>query len=259
MSSNDLRARMRAVFSARLSIKEKPVLRCHSVDFAAQNGVTSGSTCNTAFSNETKAVTPEHRFSPNKQGLKENTLCSVCSAGRDLWHYADILVHQECARLLPKPEPAEPSAGYEAASAEPAGTGCKVTIVQLPQAQRYERMFAVLQTKCPALVPVKRWRQCVRDGSRFLAKWGEQAQALNWSRTDLFGLHQPPEQPHPSYSRLSRHGATGLCWLLQGKEVIALTADTATIRNPATGNVTIYRKYDKPAYGPLGDSLDDFV
>jgi hypothetical protein len=47
--------------------------------------------------------------------------------------------------------------------------------------------------------------------------------------------------------------------LLEGKEVIALTADSATIKNPITGNVTTYRKRNKPAYGPLGDSLEDFT
>src|SRR5262249_25427004 len=70
-----------------------------------------------------------------------------------------------------------------------------------------------------------------------------------------FGLHPPPERPHPSYSRLSRYDATGLCWLLQGRRVAALTADTAAIENPATGNLTTYRKHNKPALGPLGDSL----
>jgi hypothetical protein len=29
--------------------------------------------------------------------------------------------------------------------------------------------------------------------------------------------------------------------------------------NSATGNVTVYRKNNKPALGPAGDSLDDFV
>ena len=29
------------------------------------------------------------------------------------------------------------------------------------------------------------------------------------------------------------------------------------IENP-TGAVTMYRRYDKPALGPVGDSLDDF-
>jgi hypothetical protein len=40
--------------------------------------------------------------------------------------------------------------------------------------------------------------------------------------------------------------------------VIALTEATAAIENPKTGNVTVYRRLNKPALGPLGDSLDDF-
>jgi hypothetical protein len=84
-----------------------------------------------------------------------------------------------------------------------------------------------------------------------LAKWGEQAEALGWTVRDLFGLHKPPEKPHPSYSRLSRYDETGLIWLLQGRPVVAIT----TIKNPI--GVTIYRKNYKPALGPTGDSLDD--
>jgi hypothetical protein len=70
---------------------------------------------------------------------------------------------------------------------------------------------------------------------------------------DLFGLHTPPAKPHPTYNRLSRYDATGLVWLLQGREVVALTEATATIRNSATGTLTMYRRFNKPA---LGDSLD---
>jgi hypothetical protein len=47
--------------------------------------------------------------------------------------------------------------------------------------------------------------------------------------------------------------------LLQGRPVVALTADTAAIENPATGSITTYRKHNKPALGPLGDSLEDLV
>jgi hypothetical protein len=38
---------------------------------------------------------------------------------------------------------------------------------------------------------------------------------------------------------------------------VALTDSTAAIENPS-GAVTVYRRYDKPALGPVGDSLDDF-
>jgi len=32
---------------------------------------------------------------------------------------------------------------------------------------------------------------------------------------------------------------------------------TASIKG-ATGNITVYRKHNKPALGPVGDSLEDF-
>ena len=38
--------------------------------------------------------------------------------------------------------------------------------------------------------------------------------------------------------------------------MVALTEATAAIRNP-TGAITVYRKHNKPAFGPVGDSLDD--
>src|SRR5215831_10202088 len=134
--------------------------------------------------------------------------------------------------------------------------GAKIEIVELPQAQRYRRTFAHLQLKPPALVEVERWQQCVRDGGRFLAKWGEPAQALNWSSADLFALIEIPEHPSPSFNRLSRYDRLGLIWLLQGREVIALTEATASIRNP-TRSITVYHKHNKPALGPVGDSLED--
>jgi hypothetical protein len=118
------------------------------------------------------------------------------------------------------------------------------------------RTLTVLEVGCPDLVSVDRWQQAVEDGRAFLAKWGEQAEAFGWTAKDLFGLHSPPTNRHPSYSRLSRYDETGLVWLLCGRPVIALTEATAAIQNP-TGAVTVYRKHNKPALGRLGDRLDD--
>jgi hypothetical protein len=117
------------------------------------------------------------------------------------------------------------------------------------------RTLSALESACPELVPGDRWRRCVEDGRRFLAAWGEQADALGWTAKDLFGLHQPPATPHPSYSRLSRYDEIGLIWLLQGRPVVALTEATAAIQS-STGALTIYRRHNKPALGPVGDSLD---
>jgi len=122
---------------------------------------------------------------------------------------------------------------------------------------RFGRSFSALEARCPDHVPVERWEQAVEDGKRFLAKWGTQAEALGWTSADLFGLAPVPEQPHPSYRRLSRYDCTGLIWLLQGRPVVALTEATAAIENP-TGNITTYRRFNKPALGPVGDSMEDF-
>ena len=104
-----------------------------------------------------------------------------------------------------------------------------------------------LEGRCPDLVPPSRWQQAVEDGRRFLAQWGEQAEALGWTPEDLFGLHQPPDKPHPSYNRLSRYDELGLIWLLAGRPVIALTAAGAAIATPTGNTTTYYRRGVAPA------------
>src|SRR5205823_7128521 len=64
-------------------------------------------------------------------------------------------------------------------------------------------------------------------------------------------------KPESTYQRLSRYDQTGLIWLLHGRRVVALTEDAAVIET-ATGTVA-YRRHNKPALGPLGDSLDDLA
>ena len=122
---------------------------------------------------------------------------------------------------------------------------------------RFGRTLDVLESRCPEFVPVERWQRAVEDGRRFLAQWGGPSAALCWTARDLFGLHTPPAKPAPNYRRLSRYDETGLIWLLRGRPVVALTADTAAIENP-TGAVIVYRRHNKPALGPMGDCLGDF-
>ena len=87
--------------------------------------------------------------------------------------------------------------------------GTRVTPVtpkkqKVPQ-KSFAEALAALEAECPAYIDGKRWQQCVEDGRRFLTVWGEQAQALGWTAEELFGLHEPPAMPHPSYRRLSRY------------------------------------------------------
>jgi hypothetical protein len=105
----------------------------------------------------------------------------------------------------------------------------------------YGSIIATLEARCPDLVPADRWQQAAADGRAFIARL------------------TVPEHAKPIFNRLSRYDETGLIWLLGGRRVVALTECTAAIQNPASGAVTTYRRFDKPALGPLGDSLEDFT
>jgi hypothetical protein len=91
----------------------------------------------------------------------------------------------------------------------------------------------------------ERWLRRGNPRRRFLSRWGDQVEAL-----------APPSKRHPSYSRLSRYDETGLIWVLQGRPVVALTEAADAIQS-STGAITIYRRHNKPALAPPGDSLDD--
>src|SRR6516225_10777482 len=81
-------------------------------------------------------------YKPELIAALAKPVCAVCRAPDDLWHFGDALVHEQCARFLPKPELAEPTAAYRATSAGPDGIGCKVTIVEIPATGlRYRRTF----------------------------------------------------------------------------------------------------------------------
>jgi enamine deaminase RidA (YjgF/YER057c/UK114 family) len=122
--------------------------------------------------------------------------------------------------------------------------------------QHYSRVLASLRSECPALIESEAWQQAVADAEAFIARWGEQADALGWTARDLFGLHPVPERPAASFQRLGRYDHTGLIWLLHGRPIVALTVETAAIQT-SSGGILTYRKNNKPAIGPFGDSLDD--
>jgi hypothetical protein len=121
-------------------------------------------------------------------------------------------------------------------------------------ANPYASALAALHAKCPAYVPEDRWHEAVADATAFISEWGAEAQAFGWTAGDLFGLHPVPAHPTPTFQRLSRYDETGLTWLLRGRPVVALTETNAAIQG--TTVVLTYRKINKPALGPVGDSLE---
>jgi hypothetical protein len=120
----------------------------------------------------------------------------------------------------------------------------------------YAATIAALEQRCPDHIDTADWQKAIEDGRRFIGRWGELTASFGWTARDLFGLPRIPEKLALNYRRLSRYDETGLIWLLRGRPVVALSDATAAIEQP-TGAITIYRKNNKPALGPVGDSLDD--
>jgi hypothetical protein len=88
-------------------------------------------------------------------------------------------------------------------------------------------------------VSLGRWRTFVTDAARFLAgPFAEQASALGWNALDLFGC----DASRP----LARLDQAGLIWLLNGKRLVALTAEMAVIQ-AGTGTRHTYRRQHKPS------------
>ena len=83
--------------------------------------------------------------------------------------------------------------------------------------------------------------------ARFADRWAATAAALGWGPADLWGCHR--EKP---YERLD---CAGLLWLLNGAEIVTLTADTATIRTQ-TGAIQSFRRRPAPTGTVLAWELD---
>ena len=77
----------------------------------------------------------------------------------------------------------------------------------------------------PDWITTDRWRVLLHDAERFLDRWSSTARAMGWTALDLFGVHRT--QP------AGRVDVMGLVILLQGGEVIALTAEGASIKRPS--------------------------
>ena len=100
--------------------------------------------------------------------------------------------------------------------------------------------LARLDPSCPpGDVSPKRWLRFIDDCGRFLdSGWAVHAVKLNWHPLDLFGCDR--ERP---FARVDR---AGLLWLLNGRKLLALTADTAAIATPSGGSLTFYRRPVEP-------------
>jgi hypothetical protein len=96
--------------------------------------------------------------------------------------------------------------------------------------------LARLDPACPPCeIPPMRWLRFIDDCGRFLDDgWASRAEALGWGPLDLFGCNR--DKP------FARTSQAGLLWLLEGRKVLALTADTAALATHSGGKLTYYRR-----------------
>jgi hypothetical protein len=86
----------------------------------------------------------------------------------------------------------------------------------------------------PADIEVDRWSLFLTDAAAFLSLWGEQAERTGWRASDLFAV------------------PGGLCWALEGREVVALSIQPseATIRardaGAGPGTTVAFHRSAKP-------------
>ena len=92
--------------------------------------------------------------------------------------------------------------------------------------------LARLDPACPRCdMPPKRWLQFIDDCRRFLDDgWAVCAERLGWGPLDLFGC----DRTKP-FARIDR---AGLLWLLNGRKLLALSADAAAIATASGGYLT---------------------
>lgn len=107
-----------------------------------------------------------------------------------------------------------------------------------------EGYAAMQHAKPPAWAALRLglWSDLINAVGLFLDRWGRQAAELGWDPIDLFGAS--PRAP------LARVDQQGLLFFLQdGCEIVAMTADTATIRR-SSGVVQTFRRPSKNAREP---------
>lgn len=95
--------------------------------------------------------------------------------------------------------------------------------------------FARLCTMpAPAHLLPARWQQIVDDAGGFIDRWAGKAAALGWRTVDVFGVHAGRPE--------ARYDCAGVVALIQGREVVAITADSARLRC-RDGSLMTYRRH----------------
>lgn len=95
----------------------------------------------------------------------------------------------------------------------------------------FTKMCAVNQ---PGGFPALRWARIIDDTGHFIDRWAKQAHALGWSALDVFGVNKD--------APAARFDGRGLAVSLNGRQVVAITASTATVTASSGGTLKFLRR-----------------
>jgi hypothetical protein len=87
----------------------------------------------------------------------------------------------------------------------------------------------------------KSWRRLIDDSGRFLDRWAVKVAAMGWTTQEVFGVH--PDKPD------ARLDLRGLVPSVCGTEVVAVSADSATVQTPSGARQRIFRRSDLQSPG----------
>jgi hypothetical protein len=96
------------------------------------------------------------------------------------------------------------------------------------------------RTQPPSNVTARRWGFFNKDADRFVKGWLTQAKALGWHPSAILGFAGNEPVDHIAREALLWQGGDWTWWHA-GIQIIAMTAETATIRTPG-GNTETYHK-----------------
>ena len=159
----------------------------------------------------------------------------------------DVLavLQQQNAQRIGHPQPGPEDAESASAAADAFEERAAIAEFDAGIPRAWAQGFAALQCAQAPVWTARHpglWPDLVNAVGLFLDRWGRQAAELGWDPEDLFGA--APAAP------LARVDQQGLVFFLQGGcDVVAMTADTATIRRPS-GVVQTFRRPHKNAHAP---------
>lgn len=87
----------------------------------------------------------------------------------------------------------------------------------------------------------ERWLRLIDDSGRFLDRWAVQVAAMGWRTLEVFGVH--PDKPD------ARTDLKGLVPFIDGREVVAVSADSVTVQTPSGAHQQIFRRSDLQSPG----------